>query len=892
MTTQILPQTLVFQEAATVATAITNPLRAFIFGADYNVQKYTDANKANIKVGQYAGAEVAFSYPNRQSGDVVDLGFTKVKLEQAKAKYFSDAIGSGDTWAGTSTTLRAAATVLKAANNVARDSDIPVDVAVGDKVKVTKGTDTFETSVIGFIAETVVAAIPAHATRDSTNAPSGNVSSSASSVVNTAGNSLLVIDSADFASYDGLASGKITETYTLEITQGGTLGTDTIVAKVVSGSGTDNDDAVTITLDTGTDSDPITIGSRGLTAILTGSTSYPVGWKASFSVVQTYTYVANIVSADGDYSGKKDTTYRINITQGGVVGTDELKFTVSTTNGLDVSGPHTVAASYTPGDDISIGNYGITIAFGAGSVVAGDKYSLAVVADTAGGIQTVVVADALPTVYQSGDVGVDFYKVVSVDVPKTRDTVVANWEGASLEVTLKAGIQVDLGYGDLDVVSGDVFIEWRGISQRNANAVKAISDISELSTYFPGYVGPESGLAYAVSKAVANANGTDVRFAGIAADTTDGWLAILDLIKEKDDIYGLVPLSKSRTILDLVAAHAEAQSGPENGRWRVAWFGSSDDDTAGIVGTDTEVNATIIDNPDQSGTQYTLVVAASGSFVTKGVRSGDKLRTNFTLNSLGETVYDEYEIDTVVNNNRLVLVSGPDASVVVAQKIEIWRTLNSQDKTSKLILENTFATKRVRSIFPGHVEAAEGEVDSYFLAAALAGLRSGVAPQQGLTNVEISGFTGVSQTVNEFSRTQLDALANAGYWIVTQNVNTGVIYTRKQLTTDITSVDTAEDSVVATDDAISYQYAAVLSKYIGRTNVTDSNISLISADLSAVTSFLKNEGFTPSLGGLISDATIESLRRHAIYPDRLVCVMNVTRPAPLNNLELHLVFAF
>lgn len=892
MTTQILPQTLVFQEAATVATAITNPLRAFIFGADYNVQKYTDANKANIKVGQYAGSEVAFAYPNRRTGDVVDLDFTKIKLEQAKAKYFTDAIGSGDTWAGTSTTLKASATVLKAANNVARDSDLPVDVAIGDKVKITKSTDTFETSVIGFVAETVVAAIPANATRDSTNAPSGNVSSSASSVVEDGGNVSLVIGSADFASYDGLASGKITETYTLEITQGGTLGVDTIVAKVVSGSGTDNDDAVTITLDTGSDTDPIAIGTRGLTAILTGSTTYPVGWKALFSVVQTYTYSPTIVSADGDYSGKKDTTYRINITQGGVVGTDEIKFTVSTTNGLDVSGPHTVAASYTTGTDIAIGNYGITIAFNAGSLVAGDKYSLAVVADTAGGIQTVVVADALPTVFQSGDLGVEFYKVVSVDVPKTRDTVVANWEGAALEVTLKAGIQVDLGYGDLDVVSGDVFVEWRGISQRNANAVKAISDISELATYFPGYVGPESGLAYAVSKAVANANGTDVRFAGIAADTSDGWLAILDLIKEKDDIYGLVPLTKDRAIQDLVAAHVEAQSGPENGRWRVAWFGSSDDDTAGIVGTDTEVNATFIDNPDQSGSQYTLVVAASGGFVTKGVRSGDKLRTNFTLNSLGETVYDEYEIDTVVNNNRAVLVSGPAAAVVVAQKIEIWRTLNSQDKTSKLILENTFATKRVRSIFPGHVEAADGEVDSYFLAAALAGLRSGVAPQQGLTNVEISGFTGVSQTVNEFSRTQLDALANAGFWIVTQNVNTGVIYTRKQLTTDITSVDTAEDSVVATDDAISYQYAAVLSKYIGRTNVTDSNISLISADLSAVTSFLKNEGFTPSLGGLISDATIESLRRHAIYPDRLVCVMNVTRPAPLNNLELHLVFAF
>ncbi len=55
MATQILPQVLVFQEFQSVPTAITQPLRAFVFGPDYNVQKFTAANKANHSPCRYVG---------------------------------------------------------------------------------------------------------------------------------------------------------------------------------------------------------------------------------------------------------------------------------------------------------------------------------------------------------------------------------------------------------------------------------------------------------------------------------------------------------------------------------------------------------------------------------------------------------------------------------------------------------------------------------------------------------------------------------------------------------------------------------------------------------------------------------------------------------------------
>lgn len=770
MSTQILPQVLVFQESALVDAAISSTLRAFILGPDFVVHKYSAANKANVKVGSYLGSSVPFGFPGKVAGDLADDSFTKVVFEKAKATYFTDAVGTGDTWAATPTTVKGTATVLRTENGVSRSVTVPVDAAVGDIVRLVKGADKFETSVIAFKAETVVTALPATGTADAAN---------------------------------------------------------------------------------------------------TG---------------------AAVATVDGAFTGPRDTVYKITFTTGGTIGTDQVRATVTTNNGIDV-GSITLAASYVAGTDVAVGNYGVTVSFDAAAVAAGDRYTVAATADKLGAVKTLVVADEVPTAFLTGDIGVSLLKVVTAEIPAKRSASAANWTAAADGVTLASAISVDLGYGALPVVEADVYVEWRGLSQRNTS-IGSVSNVSEVASVFPGETGPESVLAYGVSKAVANSNGYAVQFVGVKTNDVAGWTAALDLLKEKAGVYGIAALTSDRAIKDIVAAHVVGESSPEQGRWRVAWFGSTETDTAAVVGADTEVLATVVANPDAVGTPTNLVVAAAGAFITKGVRSGDKLRTNYSLDSLGDVTYDEFTVDTVLNNQRLVLVEGPAAAISIASKIEIWRTLNSADKTSVFIDDNSFGTKRVRSIFPATVEAADGVVDSFFVGAALAGLRSGVAPHQGLTNVEIVGFTGVSKTRDEFTRTQLDALASAGYWIVTQDPSTGVIYTRKQLTTDTSSVATAEDSVVAGDDAIAYAYANVLAKYIGRTNITDSNLALIRADLEAVTVFLKTEGATPNLGGLVISAEITSLRRHAIYTDRLVAVINVTRPAPLNNLELHLVYGF
>lgn len=889
MATQILPQALVFQEYKEVAASITEPLRAFIFGPDFHVEKYSADNKANIRVGAYSPTlGLIAGLPQRAAGDVADASFTKVFLENAQLKYYTDSLSLADTWTATSNLLTAVNTTLASGNGFTRTVAVPKDVEVGDKVKISVGSDVHETTVIGLTAETVASSHDANADAAANNDPATLVGNSSDTIVTSPIGCDVTVGTPNYAGYNGLASGNPLEIYVLEILNDGTLGTDTITAKVTAQYSNDSVAEITIPAGVLPLSGSFAVGTKGFTTTLTGI-NYKAGLKIQFNVQQTYTPIVNPITVTGTYTGAVDTTYIVEIVNGGTVASGLATFKVKTANGFDLGGPYTIPAAATP---VAIGNYGLSVAFAAGSLSGGDQFSFDAVASKAGRYRKVQLADSVTNanILAAADLAVEFRAVRNVSVPALASATVANWTQDATSVSLVPGITAVLsGVGAVPVVAGDVYVEWRGYSQRNADAIKTISDVSELVSYFPGNTGVDSVLAYALTKALANCNGTAVKFIAVADGTEASWLSAIEKSRERADVYGFVPLTKDVAIQQLVSAHVNDLSSPEGGRWRVAWFSAEEKTTKLVVSA---TNGTINDDPSTAPLAYTKVVAAGAGFVTKGVRAGDEVRTNFAPAADGSETYDVYVVDRVINNDELVVLAGPAVAITIPQRIEISRTLTAQDRTDDLVLANAWASKRVRNVFPGVVEAAEGSVDSMFLAAAYAGLRSGVAPHQGLTNVAVQGFTGVSRTRSFYTRSQLDQLANAGYFIVTQSFTTGDIYARKQITTDVTSVDTVEDSVVATDDAIAYAYLNTIAAYIGKTNVTDSNLSAIATDLEATTDFLRNRGFTQKLGGLLVSATIKSLRRHSVYVDRLVVVMDVVRPAPLNNAELYLVYGF
>jgi hypothetical protein len=274
------------------------------------------------------------------------------------------------------------------------------------------------------------------------------------------------------------------------------------------------------------------------------------------------------------------------------------------------------------------------------------------------------------------------------------------------------------------------------------------------------------------------------------------------------------------------------------------------------------------------------------------VRAGDTYRYNYGLDALGAQTYATDIVDTVISETQLKIVTGPTSPVSVAEKIEIWRTLSLAAQVDDLASKNSYGTRRCYNVIGGNKNLADGftDVDDMFLAAAFAGLRSGVAPHQGLTNVELSGFTSVPWTSVTLTGIERDALMNAAYWVVEQNsAGAGEVYCRKELSTDLTDLNTSEQMVTTNVDSVSYYLKAALAPYIGRTNNVDTVRNLIRGDIDAAFQVFFNNK-TPTLGSQLLDGTqILELRPHAVLKDRLVIKNRLVIPYALNNIDCYLV---
>ena len=292
-------------------------------------------------------------------------------------------------------------------------------------------------------------------------------------------------------------------------------------------------------------------------------------------------------------------------------------------------------------------------------------------------------------------------------------------------------------------------------------------------------------------------------------------------------MYSLVPLTFDKQVLDAVAAHVEAMSAADVGRWRIAWFCQQAVTEKAVYEV---VLATITDDPDTSGTQYTLLTAEGEKFLTGGVTitPGDIVRTQYTNDGFGNETYSEYVIDAILNDEEIRLVSGPSSAITTASKMEIWQNLNKTQISEEMALKpGLWTSRRVYLVWPDEVGNAGETVPGYYLCCSLAGLRGASLPHRPLTNIEIIGWDDLTRTTEYFTESQLNTMAASGYWIVTRDPEDGTVYTRHQLSTNNLDLNRREQSVTTNVDSISYTLLKRLAIYIGRGNVTPIMVSII-----------------------------------------------------------------
>lgn len=928
----VVPQVLVFQDFNTATSVSGRKLPAFICGGHAYLVRHSDSDeKANGYLGYYdPDDEQEYTWPTRPAGATVDTSYTQVHIDNALLQYYDHQIGELATTitkvSNYKNQIRSSNLAFATNGTYEFDEDVLLDrgVKAGDiaRVRVTVSGTEYDkwTYVKSFIGETVAA------TRGSSTADAANqaaIGSASATVTKIGGADNCVTVEGTATAYNGLADGNPTETYTVTVTQSSSNGDfRTARLRVVSASG--NDDVASVTpLEHG---EATTIGTRGLTATFDVSPSGDCSDDAtedavgpldliagqSWEIAVQQAYAVPTTASAGTYTGTKDATYIVTVTKGGKsTDTDKPEITVSSDVGHDVSGPSDV----TFGSAVAVGSKGVTITFTGTALCKGDRFYIPVTAKTSGAYQTLVLGHNLSDNIPGGtEVSLTLFIRKSIDVSQNRieSPPLTNWEQSATELTVSSGITAyDSSWTDggtpaaLPVKSssaagyGKLYVTYRAWRSNLCNQVSTISSEGDLNTLISGALTPDNPLKYAVAKALANSNGTPVKFCSICDPSdTDNWVRALDLIDDRDDVYGLVPLTHNKDVQDLFASHVDTQSAPEQGRWRVVFFALEGKAHKTVLSSanssdGSTVLATIADDPDTSGNQYTLfhVPAGNAKFITAGVRAGDTIRALYTTDGFGGESYSEFTVDDVLSEDTLRVVTGHTVAVGTAQKIEIHRVLTATEESEALATDaGAWGSRRVRAVWPDVVGNGGTNVDGYFLCAALAGLTSGVVAHQGLTRLELSGFDDVSRTIGKFSRSQLNTMAAAGVWIVTEDHQTGQIYTRHAVTTgDYEDINQREEQVTRNVDYISYLFQDRFAGIIGISNITPSMLAIIRVETSACIEFLKSNNFVRRLGSTLIDAEITELRAHTLLKDRVVLVVNLTIPYVLNSLECHLV---
>jgi len=902
MASLVLPQVLVFQEFRAVPTELVEPLRAFIFGPEYDLHRYS-VDSEKVKAGTYSlTAGNAFNWLSdldRAAGAIVDQDYTKVYMDDAYLAYYSNDNDDGTTVqnpSGKINQVKISGVNLVAKTGFALDASFYTrDVQVGDGVYLEDSGTEHYAAVTGFVAETVAASIGTASAGSANKATQSASAPSPTTVVGTSDVDTIA------GTYDGLAVGVLTETYTVEVIKA-SIGGDptTAILNITSASGEDDSLGFVSTASDWTDVSSITLGANGLSFNLDASTDVEVGWKWTIAVAQAYT--AAVPTSGGTFTGDFDTNYVVTVTRGGdkTAGSDDDKpiVVVTTSTGDDGASPLIVGSSA-----INVGNYGVTMSWAQDELVKGDRFYAAATGEGDGAIQTLILDKSLPSALQDTDLNVKLCIKKDLEVHETLfNEAFTNWTQTDTVITVNpAAKEYDSGWrsGDyaLPIINGDIYVHWRELLVDHADKVYTIATSADMADEFSTPVDPDNPLVYGLSKALANTGeenslqGTNVKVMAVPTNDLTGYSDVLSKASNRDDLYTFVPLTFDRNIQNAVASHVTELSTPENALWRTAFVSTEEVNPGPITQKNTDsTNATA--TVDGSG----YVDIDSGSdvdFVAAGVKAGDKIRINYGSDKYGVETYEEYTVDTVESATRVLLTSDsiPDPVIDTAVRFETWRNLDEGDVVTTVgTAAGSFASRRVYNVYPSTIPSGGVNVAGYYLAAAIAGLIGSVSPQQGLTNVEIKGFDNADSVVNRFSRSQLDSLMNYGVWIVTSDLQDGSIHTRRQLSTDTTDINTQELNVVKNVDSISYFFKNRLARYIGRANVTPSTIEVLRTQIDSGIAFLQASRFSEITGGQVIEGTsIREVRPHTLLKDRVVITIDLVIPYPLNNIELNLV---
>lgn len=372
-------------------------------------------------------------------------------------------------------------------------------------------------------------------------------------------------------------------------------------------------------------------------------------------------------------------------------------------------------------------------------------------------------------------------------------------------------------------------------------------------------------------------------------------------------------------------------------------FGANIASTAGLNGLglqtvdvvdQTYINAAISANDDL----YLRLSDTTATFITSGVRIGDTIEIPVNPNNYTPGAFDgqviSYAVAQIISENQLLVqnlgddkaasatelphgyardIAGllidntPGGIPAAAQNYRIRRRLSKDEQVLSLISSaQSLRSKRATLTFPDVVKVADlkdgslprtdpailteaGNQPGFYIEAQVAGALAGLPPQHGLTNLGLAGITRIYNSSGYFSEAQLSRLSDGGLFVMHQRTEAELPFCIHQLTTDPSTIETGELSVVKNIDFVSVFLQTSLEGFLGQYNVLPETLDDILQSMNTATADLVNRSVA-RIGPPLLSGEVTRLQVDPNSADRVQIFFKGSVPKPLNDIELHLVF--
>lgn len=275
------------------------------------------------------------------------------------------------------------------------------------------------------------------------------------------------------------------------------------------------------------------------------------------------------------------------------------------------------------------------------------------------------------------------------------------------------------------------------------------------------------------------------------------------------------------------------------------------------------------------------------AFVTNGTAVGHYIEI------LTGSYAGKWKIAEVTSDKQVVLSTAMlgVTTLVTGVNYRVIRDLSKTEQAENIAgYSESFASRRVVHVWPDVVKAPIGQsvedLPGYFLGAAVAGLTAGLPPQQGLTNLTVSGFIGFDHSTKYFSELNLDAIADGGTMIYIQEGPEQPLLCRHQMTTDRSTIKFQEYSVTKNVDFIAKFLRDAFRGPIGRYNIVDTTLDLLKTTAQASINFLRDYTKLPFIGGNIRSGTLLEIAEDPNQIDTVKIRFSFQVPIPLNYIDI------